>query len=164
MKMDFSDLVLLVQLTFQYADEGAALLLDFDMPRVARWLSFALVVVLSTLVVHLSLAIQPIEVQQLFGDFAASPLRTVALQAFFLMASVLAIWQVGRLRGGVGHFDDALILVVWLQFVLLGMQLVQLALYAVLPMAANLLGFATLAWFFWLLTNFIAVLHRFTSL
>ncbi|NCM97616.1 MAG: YIP1 family protein, partial [Rhodobacterales bacterium] len=63
-----------------------------------------------------------------------------------------------------GRFDEALILVVWLQFVLLGLQAVQLVAYAVAPLLADLIGLATVALFFWLLTNFVAELHGFKSL
>jgi hypothetical protein len=68
------------------------------------------------------------------------------------------------MRGGTGTFPDALILMVWLQFILLCVQLVQVLAGVMLPVLADLIGLAGLGLLLWLLTNFVAELHGFRSL
>ena len=57
-----------------------------------------------------------------------------------------------------------LLLMAWLQFILLCLQVLQLVTQVLLPPLSELLGLVGLALFFWLLTNFIAELHGFGSL
>lgn len=164
MEFGLATLLALARLTARQPRRGAAQIIALHLSRKVRWLAFGLMVVLSTFLVHFSFSIQPVDIQDFFGATMASPLRTAFLQAGFMLVSVAAIYQIGRWRGGYGRFDDALVLVVWLQTLLLGLQAVQLMLYAVVPLLADLLGLATLALFFWWLTNFVAELHGFRSL
>ena len=157
-------LLALARLSLKRPRDGARQVIALRLPPAVGWLGLGLAAVLSTLMVHLSFAMQPADVQSFFAAAIASPLRTALLQAGFMVVAVVAVYRVGRWRGGHGRFDDALILVVWLQFVLLGLQAVQLVAYAVAPLLADLIGLATVALFFWLLTNFIAELHGFRSL
>ena len=157
-------LLALARLSLKRPRDGARQVIALRLPPAVGWLGLGLAAVLSTLMVHLSFAMQPADVQSFFAAAIASPLRTALLQAGFMGVAVVAVYRVGRWRGGHGRFDDALILVVWLQFVLLGLQAVQLVAYAVAPLLADLIGLATVALFFWLLTNFVAELHGFKSL
>ena len=56
------------------------------------------------------------------------------------------------------------LLIAWLQFIMVCIQVVQTALMLIVPPFASLLGIAGLVLFMWLLTNFIAVIHGFRSL
>jgi hypothetical protein len=106
----------------------------------------------------------PPEQREVMLSLIASPLRTALLQAaiWAVIASLIAAG--GRIRGGTGTFADALILVAWLQFILLCLQLVQVVAGIVLPILADLIGLAGLGLLVWLLTNFVAELHGFRSL
>ena len=157
-------LLALARLSLKRPRDGARQVIALRLPPSVGWLGLGLAAVLSTLMVHLSFAMQPADVQSFFAAAIASPLRTALLQAGFMVVAVVAVYRVGRWRGGHGSFDGALILVVWLQFLLLGLQAVQLVAYAVAPLLADLIGLATVALFFWLLTNFVAELHGFNSL
>ena len=157
-------LLALARLSLKRPRDGARQVIALRLPPAVGWLGLGLAAVLSTLMVHLSFAMQPADVQSFFAAAIASPLRTALLQAGFMVVAVVAVYRVGRWRGGHGSFDGALILVVWLQFLLLGLQAVQLVAYAVAPLLADLIGLATVALFFWLLTNFVAELHGFNSL
>jgi len=157
-------LLALARLSLKRPRDGARQVIALRLPPAVGWLGLGLAAVLSTLMVHLSFAMQPADVQSFFAAAIASPLRTALLQGGFMGVAVVAVYRVGRWRGGHGRFDEALILVVWLQFVLLGLQAVQLVAYAVAPLLADLIGLATVALFFWLLTNFVAELHGFKSL
>jgi hypothetical protein len=92
-----------------------------------------------------------------------APLALGLLQAMMLYLAAHAIAYIGRLFGGVGGFDGALALVTWLQFIFLLVQLVQLVLLIVLPPIAAVVTILAIGLFFWLLVNFIAELHGFTS-
>ena len=164
MNPTLADLLNLARLTLKHPRAGARQLMALNLPTPVGWTALGLTAVLSTLLVHLSFAMQPADVQVFFALAMASPLRTALLQAGFIAVSVVAVTSIGRWRGGRGSFDQALILVVWLQFLLLGVQGVQLVAYALLPVLADLIGLATVALFFWLLTNFVAELHGFNSL
>jgi len=75
-----------------------------------------------------------------------------------------AIHRIGRAFGGTGRFEEAMLLVIWLQFIFILVQLVQVLAFTLLPGLAAIITILALGLFFWLLTNFIAVLHGFTSL
>ena len=66
--------------------------------------------------------------------------------------------------GGTGSFEEAVLLMAWLQFIMICVQAVQAVALLVLPPLAGLIGIAGLFLFLWLLTNFVAVLHGFSSL
>jgi DNA-binding transcriptional regulator of glucitol operon len=53
--------------------------------------------------------------------------------------------------------------VVWLQVIMLGVQVVQVVALIIAPPVAAIINLAGLVLFFWLMTSFIAELHGFTS-
>src|SRR6056297_2391634 len=122
----------------------AARMMKLGLPVPVLWQALALVVTVSVLLGQGTLLLTA-------GDGAA-------------LVMVLAIHTIGRAMGGVGGFDDALTLVVWLQIVMVCLQLVQSVSFLLIPPFAVVLGYAGLILFLWLLTNFVAVLHGFQSL
>ncbi|MDN5788856.1 YIP1 family protein, partial [Pseudorhodobacter sp.] len=98
------------------------------------------------------------------GPAMASPVRTAILQWAVLLISVHAVHRLGRMRGGTGTLNEAVILLAWLQFVLLCVQVAQIVMQVIVPPLADILGVAGLVLFLWLLTNFVAELHGFRSL
>lgn len=164
MDLTMPNLIALVRLTLQAPREGARRIMALDLPIGGRWLALILVAVGSAIGTHVSIALMPAEQREVMLSLIASPLRTALLQAaiWAVIASLIAAG--GRLRGGTGTFPDALILVAWLQFILLCLQLVQVLAGIVLPLLADLIGLAGLGLLVWLLTNFVAELHGFRSL
>lgn len=143
---------------------GAAAVLNMGFSPAVGWLALMLMAVGSTLLTHISFAMMPQEAQDFWGVAMSSPMRTAMLQWVVLLISVHAIHKIGRWRGGVGGLNGAVMLVAWLQFILLCLQVVQLAVEILMPAAAAMLGVFGLVLFLWLLTNFIAELHQFRSL
>jgi hypothetical protein len=164
MDMTVANLSALVRLTLQAPREGARRIMALDLPISARWLALVLVAVGSAIGTHVSIALMPPEQREMMLSLIASPLRTALLQAGIWAVIAGLIASGGRMRGGTGSFPDALILVVWLQFILLCLQLVQVVAGIVLPILADLIGLAGLGLLVWLLTNFVAELHGFRSL
>jgi hypothetical protein len=71
--------------------------------------------------------------------------------------------RIGQLFGGKGSFDQALTLVIWAQFILLVLSVVQILVLLVLPPLSDIITMLALALFFWLMVNFVTELHGFTS-
>ncbi len=134
------------------------------LPRSTLWECLLLVVLLSVILAEGSnLLIASTEGAGIPALFA-QPLVYGALQLGLLAGTVALIHGVGRKMGGQGTLDDAILAVVWLQFVMVCLQVVQSVAILVMPPVALLIGLAGLVVFFWLLTSFIAALHGFASL
>ncbi len=159
-----STLGALVRLTLKSPRDGARRIVGLDLPLNTRWLALVLVAVGSAIGTHVSIALMPAEQREAMLALIASPLRTALLQAMIWTVIAGLVSAGGRLRGGHGTFPDALILMAWLQFILLCLQLVQVVAGAILPPLADLIGIAGLILLLWLLTNFVAELHGFRSL
>lgn len=143
---------------------GAARVLGFGFAPIVGWLALLLMAIASTLLTHISFAMMASDAQAFWGNAMGSPIRTAMLQWVVLLISVHAIHKIGRWRGGKGSLEGAVVLVAWLQFILLCVQIVQLVAQALVPPLSDILGIIGLVLFLWLLTNFTAELHGFKSL
>lgn len=165
---DLLDLRFLIKLavdTIRDPKEGAGTALRIAPPRPALWLAFALMITLSLMMGEVvTLIAGPPEAgpnaNPLMGQ---SALALGLLQGAFLFLMVFAITHIGRAFGGKGAFDGALALITWLQFVFFLLQLVQLVLLLIAPPFAAMVTVVAIGLFFWVLVNFIAVLHGFQS-
>lgn len=157
-------LMRMIRATLQSPRAGARAMLDFGFAPVVGWMALLLMAVASTLLTHVSFAMMPPEAQAFWGAAMGSPVRTAILQWIVLLLSVHAIHKIGRWRGGHGTLEGAVILVAWLQFILLCVQIAQLIAQAIAPPLADILGLVGLVLFLWLLTSFVAELHGFQSL
>lgn len=164
MELTPSFLARMVRETILAPRAGAAAVLNMGFAASVGWLALMLMAVGSTLLTHISFAMMPQDAQEFWGAAMGSPMRTAMLQWVILLISVHAIHKLGRLRGGTGSLEGAVMLVAWLQFILLCVQVLQLVVEALIPAAAAMLGVFGLVLFLWLLTNFIAELHGFRSL
>ncbi|NKX46084.1 Yip1 family protein [Roseicyclus persicicus] len=145
--------------------EGAETVLALGLPRQALWLAFALVIVLSMILGDLLYMLADLPADEaLTGPLGASPVVMGLLQAGFLYLMAHAMARIGQAFGGTGRFEEALALVIWLQFIFLCVQVVQLVAVLVVPPVAGLITLLAMGLFLWLLVNFVATLHGFTSL
>jgi hypothetical protein len=152
----------LAQLTLQDPAQAARVLLAEGVPLRARSAGLLLVAILSALLV--SLQVGRGEPQDPFtAVMLASPLRAAVFQWLFLAVSVFLIHRVGLAFGGHGSFADALLIVVWLQVIMLGFQLLQLVVSPIAPGVAGVIGLVSLVVYLWLMTVFIAELHGFVA-
>lgn len=163
MDLSLSTLLSLARFTVQNPREGARMVMRADLPMPARWVALALMAVGSAILAHIAFALMPAEVRQAMAGAMASPLTSAIMQGGLMLLAVFVIHYVGRWRGGTGRFEDALILMIWLQFILLILQVLQIVTQVLLPPVSVLVGYISVGIFLWLLSNFVAELHGFKS-
>lgn len=127
------------------------------------WQALVAVVAVSVLLTRLGEALVPVPADPLLPVFRDNPLLTAVVQGGLLVVMIYAIHLIGRRFGGTGSFAGALALTVWLQVVMVCLQVVQTLFLIVLPAVAGLVGLFGLGLFFWLLSHFVTVLHGFSS-
>ena len=157
MELNAATVGALVRQSLTRPREAAERLMALSVPDDARWLGFVIVVVLSVLLGQLSVILMG------EGAFAGGLLFMAMFQTSLLLGMVVAVQGVGRALGGTGGFPDTLLLMAWLQFVMLVLQIVQIASLVLVPPLFSLITIASLVLFMWMLTNFIMALHGFTS-
>lgn len=162
--MNLSQLLRMARDTVANPREGAAQILGLGLPRAALWLSFALVMVLSTLLGEVVMLLMGTPADLPPGTPSVSPLTMGLLQGALLLIIAHAMAHIGRFFGGTGSFPGALALVVWMQFIFLVVQVIQILAMMIVPPVAGLILILAFGLFFWLLVNFTAELHGFTSL
>lgn len=163
MDLSLANLLSLARFTVQNPREGARMVMRANLPIGARWVALALMAVASAMLAHLSFALTPPEVRAMMEGAMFSPLWSAAVQAAAMVFAVYSIHWVGRWRGGTGAFEDALILTVWLNFIMLILQVLQIATQVLLPPVSVIVGYLSVGVFLWLLSNFVAELHGFRS-
>jgi hypothetical protein len=144
--------------------EGATTVLSVAPPPRALWLMFAIVVVLSLFLGEVVTLLTGVPEDGPITGAYSSPLTLGLIQAAFLVIMVHAIHRIGGWFGGRGRFEEAFILIIWLHFIFLLVQVVQIGLMVILPPIAPFFTVLAVGLFLWLLVNFISVLHGFTSL
>jgi len=159
-----SGLLAAARFTIQDPRAGARAVMAMNLPMNTRWTAFALAITGSTLMTILAVRLSPAGAELAVQQVLASPLALALMQGIVMLIAVQLMHRVGRLAGGQGDFADALVLMTWLQIILMMVQVLQLALEVVAPMAADVLGLFGLGLMFWLLTHFVAELHGFKSL
>lgn len=142
--------------------EGARMVLALDLTRRERWDLLLLTVVFSAILAKVSVLLTATAEAEA-GFFAASPFALGLVQLTLMLFAVFAVHHFGRRMGGTGTFDGAIVIVAWLQFIMICIQVAQILLMLVAPVLALLLGLAGLVLFFWMLTQFIMELHGFRS-
>ena len=147
--------------TIRAPQEAAQAVLALNLPRNVLWLGLALVITLSTLLASAVLLMVPMPEA---GAGVPMPIVMGIVQAVFLVLVSLGIAVIGARFGGKGDFDGALALMVWLQAVLLVVQAFQIAAIAIgLSVLADIVSLASIPLFFWLMAQFVTVLHGFSS-
>ncbi|MGJ8583201.1 MAG: Yip1 family protein [Marinosulfonomonas sp.] len=144
---------------------GARHVMAVTMERQDRWLVLALMVILNTIIAEIFLLLMGAQDAAMFPIPALnSPLvlSFVQVGAMFLLA--IGIDVVGRRFKGTGTLDQAILLIAWLQFIMICIQVVQLVIFAVAPPIGALVSLISLIIMAWLLTVFVAELHGFQSL
>lgn len=162
--MTFDDFKGLIGLTFRNPQAAARFLIDSDWPVPARWMALIIAVSMSVILSWLA----ALMLAQPGGDamttmMRGSPLVMAGVQMVAIVIAATLMAGVGRMFGGHGRFEDALLLAVWIEALLLIVQVAQLLLVLIIPAAAALLGGLVIALFLWLTVQFTKELHGFQS-
>jgi hypothetical protein len=157
MDLNLATLSAMVRETLTRPRDAATRLLAMNVPDDARWLGFIIVVVLSVILGQVSVLAMG------EGGFAGGMLFMAMFQTSVTLGMVVAVQGIGRLAGGTGTFPDTLLLIAWLQFVMLVFQLAQVVALVLVPPLFGLIAIAALFVFLYMLTQFVLVLHGFTS-
>lgn len=126
--------------------------------------AMGLAVVLGTIIAEAMRLTVPSSMNRMSDMLLAQPLVAAALQFVLLLAVAAAIVAIGRFAGGRGTLPQAVLMIGWIQVVMVVIQLGQFALLFLVPPLAALVGLASVLWFFWALSAFVAELHGFDSL
>lgn len=164
MSVSFKTLWDLMILSIKRPREGARTVLALRTPQEAWWIGLVLVVVVSMVMTQLNGLLAGGLLDPMSAVLGTSVLITTAIVVGLTVGIAWLANRVGQAFGGAGTFENALRLIVWLQAILLALQIAtQLALF-VMPPLAFVLWVASIVIMLWLATNFIAELHGFNAL
>lgn len=139
-----------------------------NLSRPVLWQALMLMVVVSVLAIEVSAMISPpvgdgsAETQAILA-LLDRPAILVLAEGSALVLMVFAVHWVGRMFGGQGRFEQAILVVAWLQAIMLLAQVAQIVLVAVAPVLAGLVFIAVVGLYFWLLTMFVSEIHGFEN-
>ncbi len=159
--MNFSDIPTLIGLSLKKPELAARGVLNVGLDRNNLWLALAFVAVASVILTHLTFMMLGIT------QNAALPTSPFALALVLWGGLVLIVFcthYLGRAFGGTGEMEASLTSVVWVQVVMLALQVVQMALFLVSPLFAQLFGIGSAMLGMWIFMHFIKEVHGFTSL
>lgn len=151
--------------TLRQPEEAARWLIALNLPMPVRWMALVLAVALSGILAFAATAIlgAPQDDAAPVMAITGQPLVLAGTQLVAIVLGAGLMAGVGRMFGGRGRFEDALILTVWIEVMLLMVQLAQIVLSLALPALAGMLGILAVALFLWLTVQFTKALHGFTS-
>ena len=161
--MTLRDVTALLRLTLADPAAGARAVLGMGFPREHHWTLFLLAITLSGAVYQATVLILQPEAPE-GGQTLPSGFTAAAVTGASVLLLAAAIRWIGKLAGGTGELEQVLLLVIWFQFVLIALQLVEIVVMLIAPFLGAFVFFAFLAYVLWVLTNFIAVVHEFRSL
>jgi hypothetical protein len=164
MDVTFSSLLQMARDTVSDPRAGARRVMALDLSLREGWTALALMAVASAVLTHVSFLLSPPQAREFFADAMSSPISTAIVQGVVMMIGSWAMYWFGAARGGRGTLPQAVALAAWLQFILLVLQVFQLAAQVVLPPLSGIIGIVGVVLFFWLLTYFVVEMHGFTSL
>ena len=152
----------LILQTLQNPAAVAQYLMRLGYPRPILWLLVVLVSVLSVLMLAAFQVVVPVSSSA--ESLVITPLAYAAIIGASLIVLVFALNFVGQMLGGNGTFENALILMIWMQFMAIPIQMAQAIVLLILP---AMVGFVTLGGFVFLIycmVHFATQLHGFDSL
>ncbi|MCT8160518.1 Yip1 family protein [Pseudoruegeria sp. SHC-113] len=157
----FLDLALL---TLRDPREGLRAVQGLGIPQGFLWQLLLLVIALSVVLAYGNLALSPVDLASAEVAAIPSPFLLAIILGSSMLGTVFAAYFVGRACGGTGRFDQVLLAMIWMQAVMLVIQVAQTLVGLILPPLGDMIALFAIAAMFWLLTNFVAEVHGFTSL
>ncbi|MGH1369104.1 MAG: Yip1 family protein [Maritimibacter sp.] len=137
-------------------------LFDLQIERGALWMILILVLTLSSgLSVLIGTFFPPDPAFD--GTIFANPFMTSIAEASLGIIGVFLVFWVGRMTGGTGRFEDAIMTLAWMEFVLLMFAMITILVMLFAPAIGLLLWVMGTVTSFWVLSHFTAEMHGFKS-
>lgn len=161
--MSLSLYLALVRLSFSDPVAAAAQVTRLLGRPAARWLAFGAVIAVGAALGLLSEILFSLVTGMDLGP-VVSPFLMAAIQGGLLLYSAAAMAFFGRQFGGRGGFDAAFALMIWIQAIMVGAQVVQALVMLLFPIVGVLMTLMLFGVLLWLITLFTAALHGFENL
>ncbi len=137
---------------------AAADVLALGIPREALVPGLFAVVAISVILNSLSETLAP-------SPFVViTPFQMVILLSVMMVVFSYSVTKAGHFLGGLGTFQDSLLLMIFLQAMFLPAVALQILLFVLMPTLAGLFILAVMIFLTWVHVNFIAALHGFPTL
>ncbi len=149
--------------TIRTPAQAAMLLQGQGLDRTTGWMILGLAVALNTLLYFLSLALFPVPAEMML-PLLQTPFLVATVLGSTVVVLVFVFFWAGRSLGGNAPFDDILLMVGWLQYMRLAIQLGSLVLMLFIPNLAWVFVLGTAIYGLWVVINFLNVAHGFGSL
>ena len=159
-----SDIFKMVLSTLKDPREGASNILAFAPTRQMLWFSMIVVVIISILMSEIANYMLPVVPDNTIIVVMDIPLLAAGILMFIMVVMIYCTHYIGQACGGNGRLDESFSVVIWLQSIMISLQLLQLLIIPFFPNLAVVFGMFGGVVFFWLYINFVTVLHGFNSL
>ena len=148
--------------TLQNPEAAARSIMQQRFSRTVLLQATLVVVIINAVLLALLWTIAPPPAEMPLANI--SPLQFTALNCIGMVVLASALARAGQLFGGTGNFDQALMLLIWLQAVGLMLDVAQIVLLLVSPLVAALFSLAAIFVLLRCFVIFIKVLHKFDGL
>jgi len=162
MSSEVSILAQLIKRSFTEPRQVAEELLARDFTRNSLWMFLVLVSVFSALVLSAVSAVTPKSDD--IQTIVLSPWMAAGFVGVVMTALVFSLFYVGQWMGGDGDLDGTILMVSWHQAVTVAFQLAQLVVVLFSPSLGALMNLVGIIFLFYVLLQFIDVLHGYGSL
>jgi len=174
MELSITSLRDLVMLSLREPRAAARHLLDLGLGRDVLWTALALVVTLSAISFYLTNVTLTQEVMPtpeppgggLGPMFVQRMSPAIVTLMFFgnMVLLVFGLYWTGKVLGGVASLPDMILVLSWVQFLMLVLQVAQTVLMLLAPLVAALFTFAALIYLMWVFLVFLAEAEGFSNL
>lgn len=148
--------------TLQDPEAAARGIIQLRFSRIVLLQATLVVVIINAVLLALLWKIAPPPAEMPLANI--SPLQFTALNCIGMVILASALARAGHLFGGTGNFDQALMLLIWLQAVGLTLDVAQIVLLLVSPLISALFSLAAVFVLLRCFVIFIKVLHNFDGL
>jgi hypothetical protein len=159
--MTQAEFIRMILLSYSVPRAGSRALISLRLPLPLVAQTLVLMAILLTLIGALEQAFAPTEAVPQIAD--GNLLVVVVIHTILLLVPAALIHVIGDRTGSTSRFADALLLVLWAQFLVLPFQLLATLTLGLGSNLTDVVLFIYVAVTFWLLTHFVTELHGYTS-
>ncbi len=158
-----AQLIELFWMTIRDPSRAASILRQIHMDRQVSWMILLLAITLNTLTYFASIALLGVPAELAF-PLLTKPYLVFLMLGITTVIFVFAFYWVGRALEGKATFDTILLMVGWLQYMRLAIQVGSLVLMLVSPGISQIFVMAAGIYGLWVVVNFLKQAHGFETL